>query len=203
MKNVVFIISSGSEKEQFSMIASEKFKCFNADPEKLFEDIAEKVAPVLYQDKELNASTFEIIGRHLEDKAMELDIGEYPQLLFKQQYSRVVRSKDELQEILKSALSEQVGSELVGIQAVRTVADQAIADSYSSTLVPIILSTDDSGLISHLVRDLKRLSKHVNVVVSGKSTKTIKSTAGALILKKVDEEAVRDTLTEISRLAKA
>ncbi len=200
--NTVFIVSVGSERETFEKIASEEFGLFSADPEAFYKDLAGRVAPALYLGKEGVSNIFDVLGRHLEDKMMELDINAYNQLLFKAPYAQKINTTEEFIQLVKRAINEQIGSEIAGIQSIESLVDQAIEKNHSDKITPVILSTGDIDFANSLVADLTRLSTNVFLTVTGESDKNLKSANGVLVLKDSSKKSVESALKQIRKESK-
>lgn len=197
MRSAVFILTVGSEREIFETAVTIDGSCLLSKAESFFEDLAGRVHPTLYAGKDPGANLFDVVGRHLEDKARELGMTEYPQLLFKSQYRRMIQTPEEFTELLKLAITEQVGGEVVGINAVRGLTDKAIANNHAATVTPILLSTPDNKFSVELIPHLERLTSRVFLVVAGKAPKQLKSMQGAIVMKEATSEAVEAALTQI------
>lgn len=200
MRNgAIFIIVTGSQRDAFASMAVDNFKCFSSDPEEFYSDLTDRVPATLYLGKETLVNAFDTVGRHLEDKMMELDANSYPQLIFKQQYDRKLSSKEDFQALLKQAINEQVGAEIVGIQAVQSLFKKAIEENHVTKLTPIVLPTEDETFVAALSHDLEnRLTRRTYVVVAGKATKAVKSIKGSLLVKEPTQESVMEVLNAIN-----
>jgi len=201
MRSAVFILVSGDSRNEFTALAKD-FHSFTADPETFYRDLANRVAPVLYKGKTFVSSVFDVLSRHLEDKANELNIISYPQLIFKNTYQREIKDIEDFVALIKMAINEQMGSEIAGIQAVHSIADEAIEKGHASKITPIVLNSKDDQLTMDLLKELTRLSPKVFLVVAGKSSRAMKSINGAFVLKEVNKENVEQTLTTINKLAR-
>lgn len=197
LRSAVFIVSAGVGRDNFAQIAVEKYECFSADPDTFYKDLAGRVPPALYLGKEGVSNIFDVLGRHLEDKMGELDIREYNMLLFKAGYATTLTSAEQFKELVTRAVNQQIGAEIAGIQAVASLVDEAIEKDHSKSTTPIVLTTGDEQLALELVKDLSRLTPRVFLTVTGKSSRTLKSVDGALIMKEANEESVEKTLTTI------
>jgi hypothetical protein len=200
--SAVFILVAGSAKEQFSETAQKEFGCFASDSEGFYKDLANRLPSELYNNKPTGANLFDILGRHLEDKAQEMKIIGYPQLIMKQHYFRAIKDKEDFIALIKQAINEQVGSEIVGIHVARSLAEAAINANHSSKLTPIILTTDDEKFALDLNGTAGRIGARSFLVVAGKGAKTIRSTEGAFTVKEINSENVGNTLTSIRNLCK-
>lgn len=199
LQSAAFIVVTGSSKDAFQHIATEKFECFSASPTAFYEDLASRIPESLYKGKDSMVNLFDIVGRHLEDKAMELDLNEYNQLIFKQEHYVSIKDKNDLVQLLKGAVNAQMGSEIVGIQAVTSLVDIAIAKEHTAKVTPIILATDDESLALNLESSLRRLNpRGVFLVVAGKGTKSLRAVPGVIAIKEPNEESVEQALKQIS-----
>lgn len=201
--SAVFILVSGSLKEQFSETAQKEFGCFSSDSEGFYKELANRLPEELYKSKTPASNLFDVLGRHLEDKAQEMNIVGYPQLIMKQQYFKAINSKEDFVSLIKQAINEQVGSEIVGIHVTRALSDAAIMANHSSMLTPIILTTDDEAFALDLNNTLvSRLWCRSFLVVAGKGAKAVRSTDGTFTIKEINKESVENVLTNISNLCK-
>ncbi len=207
LRSAVFIIVAGSQRKEFETVATgEPFKLFSADPEYFYNDLSNRVPPVLYLGKEGEQNLFDVLGRHLEDKMMELDANQYNQLVFKAKYLKPVKSQEEFKAIVKEAINDQIGSEIVGIQAVTSILDDAINRNHVGKTTSVVLSVNDEKLTQDLLKDLGTRGNKVLLVLAGKAPKNLVSytseTVGVLKVKDVTEESVKTTLDQIKSLIK-
>ena len=121
LRNAVFILVTGDLSEKFASVAEENFKCFSVDGKEMFREILEKVSPQLYRNKKINAFVFEALGNLLEEKMKKLDVTGYNQLIFDSKYSRVVKDEAEMLDVIASAVTDIVGSEVVGLDALERI----------------------------------------------------------------------------------
>lgn len=202
LQNTVFIISTGSGRDEFTKTATEEFGLFSADPETFYRDLAGRVPEVLYKGKEGVSNIFDVLGRHLEDKMMELDVNAYNQLLFKAPYAKQINSADEFTQLVKTAVNEQIGAEIAGIQAIDSLVETAIEKNHADKITPIVLSTNDEAFALSMLEDLGRLTTRVFLSVTGKANKTLKSVDGALLLKDASKENVESALKQMKQSLK-
>lgn len=197
MTSTAFIIVTGAGRDSFSEVASgDTFGCFSADPEEFYKDLASRVNPALF-GRESVKNLFNIVGNILEDKAMELDIGSYPMLQFNDRYNSSVTKVEDFIPLIRNAINDQVGSEIVGINAVNSIVDKAIVKNHTAPVTPVILNTADEKFALDLQKNLSRLTPKVFLVVVGKSSKALSSVSGAISVKNVSEETVSEALATI------
>ena len=201
-KTALFIVVSGAGKDEFAEVAKNEFGCFTTDPESFYKEIANGMPEELYKGKVSTANLFDIMSRHLEDRASEMQITGYPQLFMKQQYSRAIKGREDFVSLVKQAINEQVGSEIVGIHAIRSLVDSAITLEHNSKVTPIVMPTDDENFALDLSKNLGRIGSMVFLVAAGKGAKVVRTKTGAFTLKDVTKESVEGTLTNIRKLYK-
>lgn len=203
LQSAAFIVVTGEKRNEFSSSATEQFKCFSANPEDFYEDLANRIPSVLYEGKSDPQNLFDILGRHLEDKGHELDLREYNQLIFRQEYRAVIKDKKDLTAMIRTAVNDRMGAEIVGIQAVTSILDKAIGANHNRLITPILLTTDSEKLALDLELSLRKLNpRGVYLVVAGKGTKALKAVPKVLLVKDPSPEAVEQTLKAIDGSAK-
>lgn len=196
-RNSLFIVVTGSSRDAFAKIALEELGVFTSNPESLYRDLAARVSPELYMGKETLANLFDVLGRHLEDKALELDIVGYPMLRFQDKYRTAVNNTEDFVSLVKRSINDQIGAEISGINAISSIIDTAISREHTAKTTSITLPTSDETLVTELMRDLGRLTPKVFLVVAGKSSKAMRSVDGAIFVKEPNIESVTEALKEI------
>jgi len=207
MTSTVFIVVTGPNRDLFTEFASSKtFGCFSTDPEAFYKDLASRITPSLF-GREGARQLFNIAGNILEDKALELDIQSYPMLQFNERYNVSVKNVEEFVPVIRAALNDQVGSEIVAINAVHSIVDQAIEKGHSASVTPVILNTADEKFALDLLNNVKKrrlangtfigLSDKVFLVVAGKPSKALHAAKEAVVVKNVTEESVDEALSTI------
>ena len=200
--SALFILVSGSGKAQFAEVAKNEFKCFTADPEGFYKDLANRLPKELWVQKTPAANLFDIMGRHLEDKANEMKIIGYPQLIFHSKYQKACNGLEDFKNLIKEAINDQVGSEITGLHIIRAIVDEAIEANHGGKVTPIVLATDDEKLALDLKSTLGRIGSRAFLVAAGKGAKTVKSTEGAFTVKEITNESVENILTNIRKLVR-
>src|ERR1035437_318190 len=174
MASTAFIVVTGSNRDSFTELAtSDTFGCFANDPEEFFKDLASRISPTLFGREGLR-QLFNIAGNILEDKAMELDIASYPMIAFSDKYNRAVNSVEDFIPLIREAILDKVGSEIVGINAIHSIVDKAIEKSHSAPVTPVILNTADENFALDLHKNLKRLTAKTFLVTAGKASKSLR-----------------------------
>jgi hypothetical protein len=203
LRSAVFLIVAGAKRTEFETIATgEKFSLFSADPETFYNDLAARVHPSLYTKNASLSNLFDILGRHLEDKMTELGLVEYNQLIFKEKYIEPVNNPQEFAHVIKGAINEQIGAEIVGVQAAASIVDKAIQIGHSARVTPIVLSTSDEKLAIQLSGDLGRITPRVFLINAGKASKELRGVEESIQLKEVTEDSVKSTLDQIIKSLK-
>ena len=195
LKSSVFILVTGDRSDTFSSIAQEKFKCFSLDSKVMFKEILQKINPILYKNKKINSSIFQVIDNILEDKMKLLDVSSYNQLMFDTRYSKVVKDEKEMLDVIADAVSDIVGSEVVGLDALERISKEAIDKNYKSRIVPVLIHDTDEEFIAKISDGLKKINPKVVTVVAGN---TVKNLTHKLKLEEIDEKSVEETLKTIA-----
>jgi hypothetical protein len=196
LKNAVFILVTGTHSDEFANIAEEKFQCFNIDGKSFYKEIVDQLSPELYQQKNLNASVFDIAGNVLEDKMKNLDVVSYNSLTFSSKYAKFVKTKNEMIEILADAVNDSVGGEVVGLDALEKVSKEGVNKGYKSRVVPILLRSKDENFLLKIAGSLRTINPRVVMIVAGESgNKNINPLAS---ITEVSETSVGDALKEIA-----
>jgi hypothetical protein len=200
----LFIIAVGDKNKEFSETTNKKgdrLLPYSSDPEQFYNDLANRVHPTLYQGKESVSNLFDVLSRHLEDKMMEIGASGFNQLIFKEKYIKTIKNSKDFAALVKQAINEQLGTEVVGLQAIDSVLDVAIDTGNTAQTTAITLNTNDYALVADLLRDLGRLTKRVVVVVAGNAPEN-PILNGALQVNEVNEKTVKSTLSTISKMFK-
>jgi hypothetical protein len=213
LKSTAFIIVTGSGRDAFSeLAATEAFGCFLADADDFYKDLVARISPPsikpsLYT-RENTKNLFNVAQNVLREKASELGVRSYLPLYFSEKYNRGVKTAEEFLPLLKTAMTEQVGTEMIGLNAVNAIVDEAIKRNYSAAVTPIVFNVEDGTSALSLQKDLKKhtlkdgttggLTDNVFLVIVGTAPKAIKSTEGAFLVKTVSEETVGEALSKIS-----
>lgn len=175
LRSAVFVVVAGSEAASFNK-AAEKFGTFTGSSQDLYEELAEKISPHLLEGRENTKYLFDVLTRAMEEKAHELELASYNQLQFNETFNQPITTRQEFADMACAAISEQVGSEIVGINAAYKLADKAIAAQHGSRLTPIALTAPDSYAVA-LASDLRRITPRVGLVVAGEASPNLKGAA--------------------------
>lgn len=197
MKSSVFIVVSGQNKVEFVKNAETKFDCFSADTMSMFKDLAKRIPKEIYLNKIAGPVLYDTLLNHLEDKAREMGVTSYPAFSYKSEYQRQLNSTEDLENAIKKVIVDQVGAELVGVEALNSILDKAISIGHVAALTPIVLTADDDKEALSLIEGLKRLSKRSYAVNAGKLHKGQKLASGILFSKDGESESVKETLDKI------
>lgn len=200
--NALFLIVTGSERDTFAGLAAEKFSCYVTNPENLYTDIVNKIPDSILNGRESASSLFGLVSRHLEDKAGDLFALEMPLMTFKQAYNRAIKSKDDLLQLTKQAINEQVGVELVGAQAVRDIVKSAIETKHVERITPVVLNTSDEKLAQELLSGLSRMTHRVYLVQAGETTANLAMSDEIVNLTNIDEKSMGKFMKNLKRVIK-
>jgi hypothetical protein len=168
--SAVFLIVTGSAQEEFTAVASnEIFGSFTADPEDFFKNIVSRLDPKLF-GRESPRNFFSIVSNILEDKMMELDVISYNPLNFSDRYNSAVNKPEDLTRLIRAAINDQIGTEIVGLNAVFSIVDKALEKQHEGPFTPIVLNTSDEKFALELKNGLKK-KQLSNGTITGLSNK--------------------------------
>lgn len=199
LQSSVFIVVAGALKDEFTNVALEKSGAFSADPEDFYKDLLKEIHPSMYKSGPSNI--FDILGRVLENKMLSLNVREYPQPQFKASYQRAINTSDDVLQLIKDTVNDQVGGEIAGVNAIHSIVPKAIEKGYGGRVAPIILNTNDEKLALKLIPSLNELTPYVFLVVAGKANKNFKI-KGAIAVKDASEESVGSAMKTIEGMVK-
>jgi len=200
LNKAIFILVTGSDSALFSEIAERDFKCFKTDGKILFKEIANEIDPSIYLNKKVNSSVFEVIGNVLEPRLKDLDIVSYNTLMFEAKYEKVIKNDNDFVQLITESVSDIIGAEVVGLDALERISKEAVNKGYKSKMVPILIHSKDEGFISSISNNLKTLSPRVVTIAAGKVKKKNDLNILASITE-VDEQSVGKALKEIAAKA--
>lgn len=201
LQSAIFIVVVGNKRDEFEKIATgEGLNLFSTDPETFYRDLATRMNPAIFNGNSSQTDLFDILGRHLEDKMIELGLRAYNQMVFKDTYVQPVRNTEQFVQLLKTAINDQIGAEIVAVQAVDSIASKAIDAGYIAAVTPIVLSTKDEKLALSLIRDLPQ-KRPAFLVVAGDLSETIKKAdpANTTVLEDVTKANVKTLVNKFKR----
>lgn len=196
-KNSIFILAVGSEAEKFAKTAEKEYQCFAVKADGLYEELLEKVPTSLYMNKLASRNMFEHLQARLEERAMDIGIMAFQPLYFEAKFKKMVNSKEEALDLVKRAINDKVGAELVGIDAIERVSIEAVNRDFEGQVMPIVLYTNDNALTKELTSDLKRLTKKIFVISSGNNVEKDLQDISISDITKVTKKSVEETLVKI------
>lgn len=192
-----FVIVTGAGSKDLVDLANADNKSFGTDSEDLYQKIVAKLDERSYMGKSVANSVFNDLSGSLREVAQEIGIRTYPQMHFKAEYAETITSEEQLVKLTKRAVNDHLGSEMVGINAISSILENAILRGHAETYTPVLLNTKDDKLAVTLSNDLKKLSRNVFVVSVGKTTKVIKSIPNSLSVDEASPEVLGELLQAI------
>jgi uncharacterized protein (DUF1778 family) len=115
-------------------------------------------------------------------------------LTFKQEFLRFLNTKEDLVAFIKMVISTQVGTEVVGVQAAKSILKTAIDSAYAGNNTPILLSVSDENAVQELGKGLSRITKKVFLVTAGETERVYRDTYS---LANISKKSVENTLRMI------
>ena len=197
-----FIVVIGDKREEFDKVANDSIKCFSVDPDSYFKDLIKRIPRSLYLGNESVQNIFDVLGRHIEETAGELGIVGYPQLIFKQEYQRALRNEDDFLRLVRQAVTDTMGGEIVGIKAARDLTKSAIESGNVAKFTPIILTTEFEKFGLKIANDLGRISTRVFLVKAGETTTVPADSNFDAVLSEITKEEVKKAFKQIGNSLK-
>lgn len=195
----VFILVTGDESKEFARIASEEYECFAIEANEFYSEIVENIDPQLYKNKTVSASIFDVLDNVLENKMKNLDIVSYNSLMFNTKYQKTIKSKEDMIKIAEEAINDIVGGEIIALDALEKTSKQAVNKNYKSKIVPILIYTEDSGLINSLSYDIIKINPRVVKILAGKTKGKTKDMNLLTKITETNSEKVGEALKKIAK----
>lgn len=161
---IVFIIPTGLGASKFSDIADKEYGCFKSDAEGVYNEVTENINSALYENTTFNPSSLETSMNYFRELADEIGLLSYPQVIFKSNYAKPLKNKEDFRNSLKEAINEQIGSDIVGHYTVDRISTLAVNDKFAGKIVPVVMSSSDLELLNNLSQSLKSITSRVFVV---------------------------------------
>jgi hypothetical protein len=191
----LFIINTGDDRATFAEIAKNEFGCFTKDYNEFYNLLVEDLDNQLFLNKTVGSHIFDIVGRKIEDVALSLGILSYPFLGFENKYKKTVNSREELMKVVRSAVNDKIGVEMVGLYSTFKVAQEAMAEGFDAKMAPIVISVEEDQALE-LARGLNFMSNNVFMVNNGTQDEGIKNRSIASP-EKLTKTTVKQILTDI------
>jgi hypothetical protein len=169
INKMAMLLVTGSKAEEFCEIAQADGNMFLASADNVYEDLSSRIPESIIKRGMKSAAIIDIIGRHLEDKANELDIASYPALVYKTKYEKKIEDQKDLLALVKTLINNEVGSELVGLDVLEQVTMQAVNDMFNGKVLPVVVLLKDDTIVDDVAEGLKKIGT-VSVVLAGAGT---------------------------------
>lgn len=193
-----FIVVVGTQANKFAEIAETEFSCFSVNADDFYTELTNKVPAVLYTNVSSSQNLFEHVGAALEDRARELDIVSYPALVFESKYKKMLKNKEEMLTLVKTAVNDKIGAEIVGIDALSKITQDVINSGLSGKVIPVVLHVEDSLIVEELVKGLKRsITRNAFIVSTGTKVDAKIKEKSLESIKSVNAESVEKTLLKV------
>jgi hypothetical protein len=198
-KRIIFIMVNGKSSKKFAeTFLDSGLSGASFSAEEFYTNIIDRIAPEVYTNKSLSNSMVEIIGAHLEDRAMEIGVNGYPALLYKSEYAAHINNKEELVDVFAKMLNEQVGGEFVGVDYLDQATSKAVKEEFTGKVLPIIVHSQNNELLNSLAKDFyERLTPNVFTVTAGIAPKEISEQSLTTVTGKITKTSITNTIKSI------
>ena len=157
INKMAMLLVTGSKAEEFCEIAQAEGNMFLALADNLYEDISSRIPEPVIKRGMKTAAIIDILGRHLEDKAAELDIASYPAIVYKSKYDKKVENSKDMLELTKILVNSELGSERVGYDVLEQVSRQAVNDMFDGKILPVVVLLKDDSIVNDVIEGLKKI----------------------------------------------
>jgi hypothetical protein len=196
-KRLVVVLVAGKDLEGAGAALQEE-GMFVYDADSFYEDILNRVPPRMYDGHANTSALFDVIGRFIEDKAIEIDVNSYPSPIFKQSYNSKISDRKGAMSLLKTMINKEVGSEMVGMAALEAAAKVAANEDFAGQSLAVAITYSDLDTVSDVARGLKSISKSFHVLAVGSVSKSVKELATAQI-KEISPENIKKSIETIRK----
>ena len=197
-KHSVFILLSGKNSSAISEICEKEFDTYSYYAKQMFAEMAETMDNDTYVGRSFGSSHLESIGSLTHIVATNLDVVEYPPILWKDGMSRAMSNREDIQSAIQSIHENQVGLEFTGYYFIDKSAKRALNDEFQGTTLPIVLHSDDETFMAKLAKDLSRLTPNVYLV----GTEVDNSSQYRYTIDKANKKSVQELLKNIKKEVK-
>jgi hypothetical protein len=191
---MAILLVTGDKAQEFCDLASNDGNMFYAEADGLYENLASRIPEGLFKRGMKTSALIDILGRHLEDKANELDLASYPALIYKTKYEQNIDSKEKMLKLTKTLLNEEVGPELVGYDVLEQVTSQAVNDMFDGKVLPVVVLLKDDSIVDRVVEGLKNVGT-VATVLAGEGN----APKGSSKISEVSKEQVFSVLKKMQK----
>lgn len=183
-KNMVLILASGKNAEDFAKIAEAEFSCISMDAEGVFKQIAGYVSDD-FIGKVASPSIIDIAMGAMSDLSHEIGILGYNYPQFKTNPdARQLNTRKDLEELIMQVFNREIGAELVALKAVHDATRKIMDTDFEGKKVPLVLFSQNKELMEKIAQDSKALTSRVFLVNN---------------TKKPTSESVENKLIELSK----
>lgn len=194
MKHSLLMLATGEEKQEFVKIADEEFECVCFPAETLFTTIASKIDSQNYIGKKTNSFLLDMIEAELKEIAWKAGIQSMPELKCENKHDMTFNTREEFEKYIKTVILEYIGSEILVIIAISEAAEIAINQQRLSSILPIVMFSDDLKLLESVKENGKLFTENIFTISCGKVKKGVNC---GIKLKEVTKEEVQNALIEI------
>lgn len=201
-ERALFILVTGDEAEKFAKSAEKSFNCFSLDAELMYKELLDKVPKQLKVNTTASSSMFDHLLVHFEDRAKQIDIIGFPMLVFEQKYKKVLQSEEEALQLVKQAMGDKIGHEVIALDAIEKISIKAVNQDFSGKVAPIVLYSNDGKFVTEVMKGIRRSVTNKVYMVSAGSTQEETENLSFDSIKKVTKSSVENSLKKIKESLK-
>jgi len=197
MKRTFCVLLVGEKSEEAAkMLADQGMVSVSADA--FYQEILDLVPSNMYNGRTNSSALFDVMSRHIEDKAGSIDIASYPSPIFKSSYNTKVDSEEKALAFLKRIVNEEIGTEMLGYDALEKAAKIAVNENFAGAKLPIAVSLKDVSIAKDVIAGLKKTSSVFHMVTIEKVDKELEKLSSAKV-KTLDEDNINKAIEAIKK----
>lgn len=190
----LFVVATGDKAPEFAVLAQDKADFLYGNTDDFYNDLANKIDPKLYKNPVGSSFVMDVMSRHFEDIARDLDIASYPQIICSQKFNTVIKNKDDILKLTKKVINEIVGAEVAALYVFEKLARKAFDEQFQDKIFPVMI-TSGADTAKAIATGFKTLNPRVFTVSAGENGLA----SAAHKVEDVDAKTVTETLTKIKK----
>ena len=123
-KQCFFVVVSGEGAMEFasavSQIPDTEFAFSNTDT--FYEDLTNRIDSKLYKNPIRSGYIMDVMGRHFEDMAKDMDIVQFNQIISSSKFDTTISNRDDVLKLVKKVTNEILGAEVAGLHVFEKIA---------------------------------------------------------------------------------
>lgn len=149
----ILFLTNGANSKEFINISINDFGCFGVNVDDMYEKLVSNVHTSFYMDKPVTSALISIIVDNFSTLGDSLGITSFPMPLYQQKYARRLKDKEDLLELVKQIVNDDIGIEANIMFATNNVIQQAIEEGFVGKTLPMVVYSNDE-LLNRRIADV-------------------------------------------------